>query len=306
MSLFTIILLLLVLVLCIALYFQMKGAKEQSEEGQQLLNDYQKRVNEMEKLLSDYRALEQNFDNVGKGYEQALLAFDKIEEDKQANERARQALENQNNELLASKNKLEQAVMKKKDLIEQAAASIMKAIDFAMPGAQKTAQLVTTIQNLNDVEVETAIERDDNVLASEIAAQAVRMTGIDKADYLTFNNRISEDAQNLMLFTNQAQVARALANLLDNAMKFTASGSVTLLTSTDGSNVEFSVEDTGSGVAADEAENIFKPFQKLNSFFDGNGIGLTVARSIARRLNGDVKLDTDYTGGARFVLTLPL
>ena len=104
MSLFTIILLLLVLVLCIALYFQMKGAKEQSEEGQQLLNDYQKRVNEMEKLLSDYRALEQNFDNVGKGYEQALLAFDKIEEDKQANERARQALENQNNELLASKN----------------------------------------------------------------------------------------------------------------------------------------------------------------------------------------------------------
>ena len=306
MSLFTIILLLLVLVLCIALYFQMKGAKEQSEEGQQLLNDYQKRVNEMEKLFSDYRALEQNFDNVGKGYEQALLAFDKIEEDKQANERARQALENQNNELLASKNKLEQAVMKKKDLIEQAAASIMKAIDFAMPGAQKTAQLVTTIQNLNDVEVETAIERDDNVLASEIAAQAVRMTGIDKADYLTFNNRISEDAQNLMLFTNQAQVARALANLLDNAMKFTASGSVTLLTSTDGSNVEFSVEDTGSGVAADEAENIFKPFQKLNSFFDGNGIGLTVARSIARRLNGDVKLDTDYTGGARFVLTLPL
>ena len=306
MSLFTIILLLLVLVLCIALYFQMKGAKEQSEEGQQLLNDYQKRVNEMEKLLSDYRALEQNFDNVGKGYEQALLAFDKIEEDKQANERARQALENQNNELLASKNKLEQAVMKKKDLIEQAAASIMKAIDFAMPGAQKTAQLVTTIQNLNDVEVETAIERDDNVLASEIAAQAVRITGIDKADYLTFNNRISEDAQNLMLFTNQAQVARALANLLDNAMKFTASGSVTLLTSTDGSNVEFSVEDTGSGVAADEVENIFKPFRKLNSFFDGNGIGLTVARSIARRLNGDVKLDTDYTGGARFVLTLPL
>ena len=306
MSLFTIILLLLVLVLCIALYFQMKGAKEQSEEGEQLLNDYQKRVNEMEKLLSDYRALEQNFDNVGKGYEQALLAFDKIEEDKQANERARQALENQNSELLASKNKLEQAVMKKKDLIEQAAASIMKAIDFAMPGAQKTAQLVTTIQNLNDVEVETAIERDDNVLASEIAAQAVRITGIDKADYLTFNNRISEDAQNLMLFTNQAQVARALANLLDNAMKFTASGSVTLLTSTDGSNVEFSVEDTGSGVAADEVENIFKPFQKLNSFFDGNGIGLTVARSIARRLNGDVKLDTDYTGGARFVLTLPL
>jgi signal transduction histidine kinase len=43
----------------------------------------------------------------------------------------------------------------------------------------------------------------------------------------------------------------------------------------------------------------------LNEYYDGAGIGLTVARSIARRLGGDVVLDTSYTAGARFVFTLP-
>jgi signal transduction histidine kinase len=46
---------------------------------------------------------------------------------------------------------------------------------------------------------------------------------------------------------------------------------------------------------------------KLNQFFDGQGIGLTVARNIARRLGGDVELDTTKeTPGARFVLSLPI
>ena len=109
-----------------------------------------------------------------------------------------------------------------------------------------------------------------------------------------------------MLFTNQPMAVRVLVNLLDNAMKFTTSGSVTLLTNINGSNVEFVVEDTGTGITAEDAEKVFEPFTKLNSFFDGAGCGLTVARSIARRLNGDVKLDTEHAGGARFIFTLPI
>jgi signal transduction histidine kinase len=69
----------------------------------------------------------------------------------------------------------------------------------------------------------------------------------------------------------------------------------------------YTVEDTGAGIDVAEQEHIFEPYVKLNQFFDGQGIGLTVARSIARRLEGDVVLDTNYPGpGARFVLTLPI
>ena len=303
MVIIIIILLVLFAALGIALYFQMKAAKEQAEEGQQLLKDYQKRVDEMEKLLADYRQLEQNFDSVGQGYEQALLAFDKIEEERQTTAKVKETLERQANELLASKNKLEQTLMKKKDLIQQAAESLKAKID---PANTQAFQLVNQILNLNDVEAETAIQAEDNCKASDITEQAIKESGIDKIDYLQFVNQISEGAQTAMLFTNKAMAARALGNLLDNAMKFTTSGTVTLLTTIEGTNVEFSVEDTGSGIPADDAEKIFEPFTKLNSFFDGAGCGLTVARSLARRLNGDLKLDTEHTGGARFIFTLPM
>ena len=303
MVIIIVILLVLFAALGIALYFQMKAAKEQAEEGQQLLKDYQNRVDEMEKLLKDYRELEQNFDSVGQGYEQALLAFDKIEEERQTTAKVKETLEKQANDLLAAKNKLEQSLMKKKDFIQQAADSLKAKID---PANTQAIQLVNQILNLNDVEAETAIQAEDNCKASDITEQAVRESGIDKIDYLQFVNQVSEAAQTTMLFTNKAMAVRALGNLLDNAMKFTTSGTVTLLTAINGTNVEFIVEDTGSGIPADDAETIFEPFTKLNSFFDGAGCGLTVARSIARRLNGDVKLDTTHTGGARFVFTLPI
>ena len=77
-------------VLGIAYYFELKSSRKQADEQKQLLADYQRRVDEQQKLLEDYRALEKNFDNVGEGYEQALLAFDKMEEEK---EKSRQANE---------------------------------------------------------------------------------------------------------------------------------------------------------------------------------------------------------------------
>jgi len=123
----------------------------------------------------------------------------------------------------------------------------------------------------------------------------------------------------MMLTTNLAQSTHALVLLLDNAKKFTKpaeafGGSqpadtqqrVLLLLEQAGDIARFVVEDTGIGVPASEAERIFDEFVQLDEYYDGTGIGLTVSRSIARRLGGDVTLDTTYTSGARFVMTLPL
>jgi signal transduction histidine kinase len=118
--------------------------------------------------------------------------------------------------------------------------------------------------------------------------------------------------------TNKRAAVRALALLLDNARKFTAPAEAyghhdaadkkqraVLKVSITDTLVQFIVEDTGMGVPADQAERIFDEFVQLDEYYDGTGIGLTVARSFVRRLGGDVKLDTTYTAGARFVMTLP-
>ena len=75
---------------------------------------------------------------------------------------------------------------------------------------------------------------------------------------------------------------------------------------TDNHQLEFIIEDTGIGIKPDEAEHIFEEFVQLDEYYEGTGIGLTVARSVARRMGGDIRLDTQYTQGARFIATLPI
>ena len=179
--------------------------------------------------------------------------------------------------------------------------------------------LVNKMLELSDASSHTVIELTDHVLAVQIALSAVKGSGIEKASHLAFELMLGEGCETVELNTCQSAAIRALSLLLDNARKFTAPAEAygqqasadekqrvfLKLRVVDGS-VQFIVEDTGIGIPATEAERIFDEFVQLNEYYDGTGIGLTVARSLSRRLGGDIQLDTTYTDGARFVMTLPI
>jgi signal transduction histidine kinase len=110
-----------------------------------------------------------------------------------------------------------------------------------------------------------------------------------------------------MFRSQEGVLGRMLTPLLDNAVKSTPEGIVTLRAETNGKQLVLTVEDQGIGIPAEKAEQIFERFFKLDSFTEGLGLGLTYSRVLARRMGGDVKLDTSYQGpGARFVVTLPI
>ena len=292
------------IVLAYALYTQNKASAKQAEEQQRLLDDYQQRVNEQQKLLEDYRALEKNFDNVGEGYEQALLAFDKMNEEQDKARAANEALQNTVQQLQEANNLLQQDAQKKAEAMKQVVA------DLQATGDQKLAALAGKISDLDEIQPNQApFERTDNIMVAQVAEEAVRQSGIDQAQYIKFNQTVDPVAAATMMSTNLQKAARSLVHVLDNALKFTTEGSVTLAVTVDMDKMQaiYTVEDTGSGIEADDAEKVFEPYVKLNQFFDGQGIGLTVARNIARRLGGDLVLDTAFAGpGARFVLSLPI
>ena len=107
--------------------------------------------------------------------------------------------------------------------------------------------------------------------------------------------------------TDPHRVQQILINLLTNACKHTTEGEIRLtssLTQNPG-YVTYAIEDTGSGIPPEQADTIFERFTKLNDFVQGMGLGLSICRDIAQRMNARVYLDTTYTGGARFVLELP-
>ena len=159
---------------------------------------------------------------------------------------------------------------------------------------------------LSEASSQTIIERTDDVPAMLIATQAIESSGIRKGGNIHFNLQSSEAIGGVILHTNLRYAVRALAQLLDNAQKFTEKGSATLRVEQQDGMMAYTVEDTGIGVPKQEAERIFAEFVQLDDYYDGTGIGLPVARSIARRLGGDIRYDAAYTGGARFIMTLPL
>ena len=172
-------------------------------------------------------------------------------------------------------------------------------------------KLVDRMLGLSDANSEALIECDDETNALEIVTHAVERSGIalqtrpkNEESAVVFEFADSETAASVGLRTNRLYAVRIVGHLLENAAKFTKEGCITLRIETTDDRVRFIVEDTGIGVPADQAEHIFDEFVQLNSFVDGTGIGLTVARTVARRLGGNLWLDPNYSQGARFIFEL--
>lgn len=122
---------------------------------------------------------------------------------------------------------------------------------------------------------------------------------------LKFN---TSDTPDLEITVDAHRVVKVLDNLLSNAAKFTREGSITLDYNLvdNGENIQFSVTDTGIGIPKEKAELIFERFKQLTSQTQGIGLGLPTCRMLATLMKGEVKLDTSYRGGARFLFTLPV
>jgi signal transduction histidine kinase len=245
-------------------------------------------------------------------------------------------LEDKNKELIIANARAEESSRMKTDFIQQISHEIRTPLNIlsgftqivTTPGmtlqekelsdarlqilknTNRITGLVNKMLELSEASSQVVIQRNDCVSAVQIAAQAAEDSGINEVVHIRFDMEITPEAENLTFKTNLPQAARVLSLVLDNAQKFTKQGHVTLHISSAQQDerpvVNFTVEDTGIGIPKEEAEHVFEEFVQLDEYYNGTGIGLTIARSIARRLNGDLTLDTNYEGGARFIMTLPI
>jgi two-component system osmolarity sensor histidine kinase EnvZ len=115
-------------------------------------------------------------------------------------------------------------------------------------------------------------------------------------------------AEPLTVQVKRNAVKRCLVNLIDNALKYGKRVQVTLRRA--GRSVELIVDDDGPGIPEERREEAFRPFHRLdvgrNLQTGGVGLGLAIARDIARAHGGDVRLDKSPFGGLRAILRLPI
>lgn len=129
---------------------------------------------------------------------------------------------------------------------------------------------------------------------------------------------VSRQTENKFLFTTSLETFRmetdvqrmqqVIINLMSNANKFTEKGTITLdFTVNEKSQMAvFSVTDTGCGIPKEKQKLVFERFEKLNEYAQGTGLGLSICQLIVHKWKGEIWIDPDYTGGARFVFSHPL
>jgi PAS domain S-box-containing protein len=109
--------------------------------------------------------------------------------------------------------------------------------------------------------------------------------------------------------TDARKLRQILVNLMGNAVKFTAHGSVSLRVRDANGVVRFEVEDTGVGLSAELVESAFEPFwqadRSLTRTADGSGLGLTISRRFAHTLGGEIVVTSEPGKGSTFTLVVP-
>jgi signal transduction histidine kinase/CheY-like chemotaxis protein len=121
---------------------------------------------------------------------------------------------------------------------------------------------------------------------------------------------VLDPALPVWVHTDRHRLMQVLVNLLGNALKFTHQGSVVLLVRWTDPGVEFSVQDTGIGIAKDRQDQIFKRFAQAENdtqtLYGGNGLGLAISQKLAQLLGGAIGFESEPGQGSRFWLQLPL
>jgi signal transduction histidine kinase len=122
---------------------------------------------------------------------------------------------------------------------------------------------------------------------------------------------ITDIDNDITIYVDPVRLSQILTRLLNNAVKFTDRGQIRMgWRPVDGGLAEFFVEDTGIGIAANRMNALFRPFRQLeddyNRRYGGVGLGLSVSRSLARLMGGDMSVESVEGEGSRFVFTIKI
>jgi two-component system heavy metal sensor histidine kinase CusS len=193
---------------------------------------------------------------------------------------------------------------------ERSAGEYKETIERALADAVALVALADDLLALARVDDRRSTRRPEPVLVRDVVDDARRMAR-GNAEARNVRVVVQTRCDDDLVSVPRQDGARALRNLLDNAIAHSPDGGeVALVAEKAGDRVRIAVEDHGPGVEADDEPLIFSPFYRganeRAAEGIGAGLGLSLAREIARAHGGDVAFDRAYTGGARFVLSLPI
>lgn len=189
------------------------------------------------------------------------------------------------------------------DLTDQQRHDLVAAADRQSAHLSKLVQDLIDVATLERGDLEFEPTRTDiAMLVTAEAASAAQRTS--RNVLVNANGEVPE------IYCDPPMIRRALANMIDNALKFSPDGGPVTIDIEDlGFEVAIDITDEGIGIAREEQDRIFDRFYQVDSSMTrktyGAGIGLAIARELVRLHRGDVKVSSELGKGARFRVVLP-
>lgn len=190
--------------------------------------------------------------------------------------------------------------------------SQLEGISIIQRSGEHLLSLINDILDLSKIEARKLVLELSDFDFQDFLRNIIEMTDIRaKQKKLSFSYQPSSK---LPEFVNgdEKGLRQILLNLLGNAIKFTERGGVTFRVDQErnGSRAKlrFQIVDTGIGIAEDELDNIFEPFEQArhDTHFEGTGLGLAISRSLVNLMGGELQVESSPDGGTKFWFAIEL
>ena len=165
-------------------------------------------------------------------------------------------------------------------------------------------QLISDILDLSKIEAGTFNFVYTNVDVNETCAEIIKSMSmkVSKGVELIFEEPLPE----CYLYTDKNRFTQVISNFINNALKFTQQGCITLgYEQVSHQKIKFYVRDTGMGIPKEKQKSVFERFVKLNTFVQGTGLGLSICKSIVSQMGGEIGVDSTEGVGSCFWFTHP-
>ena len=164
-------------------------------------------------------------------------------------------------------------------------------------------QLISDILDLAKIESGTMDFKFADMNVKEVINEIVTSFRIKMPDNVALI--APQDSPECQIYSDRMRLTQVISDFLNNAIKYTSEGCITLAYEIIGDEIKFSVTDTGDGMSQEIQAHIFDRFYKGNTFKQGTGLGLSICETIVNRLGGRIGVNSELGKGSTFWFTHP-
>lgn len=164
-------------------------------------------------------------------------------------------------------------------------------------------QLISDILDLAKIESGTMDFKFADMNVKEVINEIVTSFRIKMPDNVALI--APQDSPECQIYSDRMRLTQVISNFLNNAIKYTSEGCITLAYEIIGDEIKFSMTDTGDGMSQEIQAHIFDRFYKGNTFKQGTGLGLSICETIVNRLGGRIGVNSELGKGSTFWFTHP-